>query len=173
MKRSSFSRIFAVLAFAVAVTGSAFAHNFTVYRGLKGNVRKSPSPPCVNRALVNPGEFNVQGDGLSTWQAGFPLDTTKPYRLAFLVENAPNDPPQQDDTGTVNGINGQTYTATYTPQFGGTGHWSLNRPGADRADFSEYARANPNQISRNPSYAVPPNTDYCADAPTRTRLRKE
>lgn len=173
MERSS--RIFAVLAFAVAMAGSAFAHNFTVYRGLKGNVRKSPPPPCVNRALVNPSEFNIQGDGLSTWQAGFPLDVTKAYRLAFLVEGAPNDPPQQGDTGTVSGINDQTYTATYTPQFGGDGHWSLNRPGADRADFSAYARDNSNQRSPNPSYVVnPPNfPDYCADGMTRTRLRKE
>lgn len=175
--QSSTSRLFAALAFALAMAGSAFAHDFIVYRGLNGNVNGTP---CVTGPKTNPGEFRIDPDGLSTFQADVALDASKPYRVGFQVTGAPNDPPVQGDQGTTM-VNNLAYTATYTPQFGGRGHWSLINPLRTekemKDDFAAYTKAG--NSSRNPSYnnppPDPPNPPYCPGAPGalgRERLAK-
>lgn len=168
MQRSGVVRFLAALVCALAVTGSALAqHNFTVYRALDGKVGGGG---CVTGPATNPGQFRIDADGLSTFQDGVALLATKAYRLRFQVQDAPNDPPQALDHGTVAGMAG--YTATYTPQFG-VGHWSLDNPAKSvperKADFQAYALAGGN-IDRNPNYDN--NPAYCAGAP-HPRLRKE
>jgi hypothetical protein len=152
------------------MAGSAFAHDFTIYRGLGGNVNKTP---CVTGPKTSPSEFRIDPDGLSTFQSNVALDTSKPYRVGFLVTGAPNDPPVQGDTGSVANVNGYTYTATYSPQLGGAGHWSLkNTTRTDQEmknDFSAYAKLVGN-TDRNPSYNN--NPPYCPGAPMRTRFAK-
>jgi hypothetical protein len=174
MQQSGVSRItrfFTVLAVALAVTGTALAHDYTIYRALSGNVNATP---CVTGPKTNPGEFRIDADGLSTFQDGVALLAAKAYRLRFLVQNAPNDPPVQGDTGTVANVNGFAYTATYTPDQGGAGHWSLinaaRSPAEMKTDFSEYARAGGN-VDRNPNYND--NPVYCPGAPTRATFVKE
>lgn len=170
---SRFTRFFAVLVVAVAVTGSALAHDFTVYRALTGKVNKTP---CVTGPTTSPSEFRIDPDGLSTFQAGVALLDTKAYRLRFGVQNAPHDPPVDGDQGTVANVNGFVYTATYTPLLGGDGHWSLknaNRTDAEmKADFAAYAHAGGN-VDRNPSYNTNNNPVYCPNAPMRATFLKE
>lgn len=167
MTNRRLANFFVSIALATAVAANALAHDFTIYRALSGDVRRG----CVTGPKTAPSEFRIDPDGMSTFQAGVPLAAAKPFRLAFRVQNAPNDPPLDGDRGTVAGVNGFVYTATYTPNHGGPGHWSLQNPDRTatqmKGDFSAYARAGGN-IDRNPNYDG--NPPYCDGRP---RFEKE
>jgi hypothetical protein len=168
MTKGRLANLFAAAAIALAFAAGVLAHDFDVYRGVPGRTNRG----CVTGPKITGSEFTIGPDGLSTFEAGYPLDSQKAYRLLFRVTGVPHDPPHPGDQGSVVNVNGHDYTATYTPEHG-EGHWSLKEPNlstqAMKADFVAYGDAG--HTSRNPTYNGA--TRYCDTAPRRERLPKE
>ena len=96
----------------------------TVYRGING---------------TNPGAFRVDPDGVSTFEIPPPGFA---FIVAFRVRY--DRPKVQGKEGFLIDPELQGGTATYTPQHGGEGHWSLNFPGNSTEEIkkllSEFAK---------------------------------
>jgi len=119
----------------------------SVYRGLQ---RKN-----ATYAKVATGQFRIDDDGLSTFEAAqfATKATTRQCKLQFTIEGVSSQP----DNGTQGDINSMDgYKGTYSPNLGGTGHWSIknaNRTDDEMAqDFVNYAITT-QRITVNAHYA--------------------
>lgn len=151
-------RTMVLVALLALCAQAALAHDYTVYRALRGVV----TGDCVSGPEINEQTFRIDEDGLSTFQDGAKLRASDAYRVAFRVENVASSPPQQGEAGTVEGM--LLWTGTFTPNIA-EHHWSLKKPDTSKKKMKQalVAYANAGHVSRNPDYNNEPA--YCHDAP--------
>ncbi len=129
----------------VSFGASAAQADVTVYRGLQ---RKN-----ATYAKVNDNQFRIDDDGLSTFEAAeFAGNaTTRQCKLALTIEGVVSKPNEGTTQGDITGMAG--YQGTYTPEYGGDGHWSIAKTGGGTTagDFTTYALAD-GHISVNAGY---------------------
>lgn len=143
------------LALLVVHGPAALAHDYMVYRGLRGLLANG----CITGPEVNEETFRIDRDGLSTLQDGTPLRNTDPYRVGFLVTNVAHHPPQAGDVGAIDNFG--HWTATYTPLIA-PHHWSLILPSASKTTMKRnLVRYAEGHITKNPNYIKHP--PYCED----------
>jgi hypothetical protein len=157
------------LAFTAAAVLSALlgvvpaAADVTSYRALNGKTKndaRSPDGKCWNGAQTSPSQFRIDDDGLSTFEDSSNFDSTRPYRVGFVISGVAHcDAHTTGSGGAVQSMHG--YLGTCTPAFG-DGHWSLDNEGVSenqkKQDFSDYSQ---DRAQRNPRYAG--NRPYCED----------
>lgn len=125
-------RVFGVLIVCgYAVVAAADARAFEIFRSVAHNNN--------GVATLSPSQFSFNAGPLSTFDWAHRPNSN--CYVEFRVQNLPNDPPQANDAGTVQGLAGYTATFDNNP----AGHWSITRPGGTsaaqaRIDVSNYAR---------------------------------
>ena len=104
------------------------------YRGLDGDFRNG----VYIKPIYSPSQFRVDSDGVSTFELAF-LPGNKPYSVGFNITIHTYKYP--GITGQILGL--PECGATYTPDLGGEGHWSINcsgGPETTKQTLSGYAK---------------------------------
>ena len=138
---------------AILLCCSMLAAQVTVYRATD---RKN-----ATYAKINDAQWRIDDDGLSTFElANFDVGN-KPCRVSFVILGVSSQP-LEGTTGQVQHMP-QGYVGEYTPQHGGTGHWSIHGPAGTPQAILQQAITNYVIAQRVASV----NTTYSGGSPSQ------
>lgn len=152
-KLGSLITVLATGIFGLSISSQVSA-DVMIYRGIDNK--------NATYAKVADNQWRIDDDGMSTFELA-QLPGNKPCMAAFHVVG-PGSQPTPGIHGIIAGF--YPYGATYTPNLGGAGHWSLQReidPPARPAEITAFviqSRAtakNPNYVGKTNSQCLTPD----------------